>query len=389
MFIFILLFDFYLKNMVFIFVGVLFLFFIFWFNKEFWQSKKVLLIFLTFFVLLIISLFVFFNEIDPIEIAFKRLIYVFSLFFISYYGFIVGINLSIHNSQKDNFFMFLLYVFLFNAIVTIMAWFITTGGIMARYNFISPINQATSGNIHLTTIGMLILFENFNYKKLSSYLIFFIFLFNYFIAIVRAEQVILIFSLFLYFLLRTKNKLHIRVFIFAIILFITTIVLTLTNLFSYFISVFNDNSAIVRSAAIRDAIRLFKRYPITGIGYGMYPFFKDSSILIESVHNGIFGIMAETGIVGIVIFIIFMALIIATIYFLYNKSIIKNKYNTLISVFLMGNILRSFFQNSFIFPPPQMSYYLCVMLVWIFVGIILKQKNFYKKHIPLKTTGYL
>jgi len=347
-------------------------------SRYFFKAKKFLSIFIVLLVVSLISVLVFYNDFDSMTRVFKILFYVCLWFFVAYYGLTVGFNLSVSGSQKDKFFKFLQYVFLVNAIVTIIAWFTATGGVMGRYNFISPISNSTSANMHLSTLGVLISLENFNSRKATSYLILLIFLFSYLIAIVRAEQVVLLFSLFLFFLFKTKHKTHIKAFAFILIFFILLMLLATTSIYGYFASVFSDNSAGLRKAAIDDAIRLFKQNPITGVGYGMYGPLKNPVIELGSVHNGVFSMIAETGIIGVSLCVGIVISILKTVYSLYKNDLIKNKYNTTLSIILVASIMRSFFQNTHFFPPPpEMSYYLFGMLLWMFIGILFKQKSFY------------
>jgi len=377
-FILVLLFSAYLKEEIFFSVGVLFLVTLLCARKDFFKAKKYLSIFLIIFVVTLISVLIFYYDFDSITRVFKILFYVCLWFFVAYYGLTVGFNISIYGSQKDKFFSFLLYVFLVNAIVTIIAWFSTTGGALGRYNFVSPISNSTSANMHLTTLGVLIALEKYNFRKLSSYLVLFIFLFNFLIAIVRAEQVVLLFSLFLYFLIKTKNKMHIKAFALLLILVLSIMLIAMTSMNSYFTSMFSDNSAGLRTTSIEEAIRLYKQNPITGIGYGMYPSIKNPSVELGSIHNGVFSMIAETGIIGVSLCVGIVILVLRTVYFLYNKNIIVNKYNTALSIILITSIVRSFFQNTFFFPPPaEMSYYLFGMLLWMFIGVLIKQKSYY------------
>jgi len=377
-FVLVLLFCAYLKEEIFFSAGILFLISVLYLRENFFKAKKYLWIFIFLFVISLFSIIIILNDFDSITRVFKILCYACLWFFVAYYGFTVGYNLSVFGSQKDKFFTFLICVFLFNAIVTIIAWFTTTGGAVARYNFVSPISNATSANLHLTTLGVLIALEKFNYRKFSSYLVLLIFLLNFLVVIVRAEQVILLFSLFLYFLIKTKNKLHIKAFTLTILFLVSIMLLAMTNIFSYFTSVFSDDSAELRKIAIGDAVRLFKQNPITGIGYGMYSPLKNPGLELESVHNGVFSMIAETGIIGVSLYVGIFMLILKTVYFLYKKNIIYMKYNTTISIILFASIVRSIFQNTHFFPPPaEISYYLFGMLLWMFLGILIKQKSFY------------
>jgi len=376
-FVLVLLFCAYLKEEIFFSAGILFLISVLYLRENFFKAKKYLWIFIFLFVISLFSIIIILNDFDSITRVFKILCYACLWFFVAYYGFTVGYNLSVFGSQKDKFFTFLICVFLFNAIVTIIAWFTTTGGAVARYNFVSPISNATSANLHLTTLGVLIALEKFNYRKFSSYLVLLIFLLNFLVVIVRAEQVILLFSLFLYFLVKTKKQMHIKVFALTIVFFVSIMLLATTSIYSYLTSVFSDNSAALRKLAINDAVRLFKKNPLTGIGYGMYPPLKSPVVELGSVHNGVFSMIAETGIVGVSLCIGIVILILKTICFLYKTNIINNKYNKTISIILLASIVRSFFQNTHFFPPPaEMSYYLFGMLLWMFLGIFIKQKSF-------------
>lgn len=114
---------------------------------------------------------------------------------------------------------------------------------------------------------------------------------------------------------------------------------------------FGDNSTDSlesRAYLIRAAIQIIRNYPWFGVGlhnFGIacYGFFPGHSYFIKSVHN-IFLLMAsETGILGSIIFSIWLFYILK----IARNNIISdnNKSYTIISIGLMGGIIASIVQN--------------------------------------------
>ena len=110
----------------------------------------------------------------------------------------------------------------------------------------------------------------------------------------------------------------------------------------------------VRFETIVEALRIFYDNPIMGVGYGMYAGFNTSTItvgrtevILGSAHNGLGSILAESGLVGLVIIVLLLFSIFKNI----STRFTIKRTNSLflgIKVYIIINVL-SFFVSNFFF----------------------------------------
>lgn len=153
----------------------------------------------------------------------------------------------------------------------------------------------------------ILLFKNLNKKeKILATIVLFFGTFILFLTLSRLG--IILFLLFLglklYFSLKTLRKKIILLIVFILICLIVFIKTPLFYRFSYFQT--QDISQRVSLLVI--ALRVFLRNPIWGVGIGEFlyqiPFFstvKSGEFLIQPVHNIYFLILAQTGLVGLIL----------------------------------------------------------------------------------------
>jgi len=194
--------------------------------------------------------------------------------------------------------------------------------------------------------------KNFKYKKI-------IFLFFGIIILLtfsRATAIIFVIQLMLFLYLKTKNK-------FFFLLKATFVLFSL----SFIVFVFNpmglatrfltvgtllesndgqyDNSTAERLDVFFAGIKMFKDYPWFGIGYGNFQhfssFYMDFSPREVVAHNTYITILAELGIIGLLIFIAFL-------YFIF-KIVEKTKDSGLLVSFL-GYVFSIYFLVAQAFP---------------------------------------
>jgi O-antigen ligase len=133
------------------------------------------------------------------------------------------------------------------------------------------------------------------------------------------------------------------------------------------------NSVMGRKESYEQAINYFREKPLTGIGVGNYgtrnQFIGDNGALnFGAVNNIYLEILAETGGVGSVLFIIFIIWLIAELYGAYKKGENLTKLN-IVLIFL--GVLAIFIQYNFFST-------LYIIYIWAFLGL-LKSEIIYEK----------
>lgn len=310
----------------------------------------------------------------------KVLLNAFIWIFLAYYGYTFGKSISNSPERVNKFAVFLINLFMLNGMINIYAWYTTTGGVIARYNFISPITQSVSGGIVFSSLGFFLSLVYFDSKKLMSWFRIGIFLINIIIIVTRLEQIMFCLYAVYYFLLQLLLYKNVgkRVKLALIGSFIVIVILILgpniwTQMSPYYNNLFfaEGNDLIIRQSAIQDAIGIFKESPIVGIGYGMFGFNISNLTKMASAHNGFFSILAEWGITGMVVTLIFLTNVLIKSF----KSLLQkeklSKLDIVFVIFLQGIIFSFFISNFVLMPPPsERSYYAYGFIIWIFLGLI-------------------
>ncbi|UXX80595.1 O-antigen ligase family protein [Reichenbachiella carrageenanivorans] len=128
-------------------------------------------------------------------------------------------------------------------------------------------------------------------------------------------------------------------------------------------SMFNPESGYVRVISIIQGIEVFRNHWVTGIGLGNSPYF----IITQQIHNAYLSQAVETGILGILGFLIFNIYIIRRLYHITNKSSSNEKY---MSIILLSTIIFFLIQwlsfYSINIPTPWVVYSLSFVLFKLF-----------------------
>jgi len=311
-------------------------------------------------------------------VNFRILFNGFILLMIVHLAFLFGSNLN----TRDLFSFLRLFVFisLINSIANIFQWFSVSGGVVERYNFVSPILNTYSGGINLSSISFFITLSlNFRSKLFKSLLLI-IFFVNIVIIVSRLNQVIFLIQLILYILIRLKNtKQIVKLSFISTLGFIFFLLLINTNVFqsyliNYYSSFLNLSSVdySVRFNTYLDAIKIFISNPIFGIGYGFYSLKANNAFDLASTHNGFLSFLVEFGMVGTVVFL-FLSFFIIIKLFKYIHFL-DPIYNVL-SISTIIICITFFISNSDLLPPPsERTYYLFAFFSWIIIAFLIKKK---------------
>lgn len=274
---------------------------------------------------------------------------------------------------------FVLITFI-NSFTNIIHWYLVTGGVIERYNFISPITNNFFAGINLSSLAFyLTIATNFKSKFLKLFFLI-VFLFNIVIIVVRQEQFFfMLFFLFLYFvelLIKRKHLLK-NVLFLALILILLLFFLNFNRFFvDYYIRLFNFSSIdfSLRFETYRNAVNLFLSNPLFGVGYGNFILNLSEGINLASAHNGFFSMIAEFGLIGSLAMIVLFINILSKLVSRINKH--ASTITVIISTSILLSFLGFFISNSNFFPPPsERAYYLYTFIIWTFVGVIFQQKS--------------
>jgi O-antigen ligase len=309
-------------------------------------------------------------------------------------------------TQKDVKFLINLIIIcgLINSIVTSVYWLVSTGGVFDRYNFIPPIEL--SQGIHQNNMSILLVLSiavlvggNIrNYYKM--FLLFTIIMATLSISTVMVRQgwvtTLLVLVLFL-FLMRLKrgNEKNSNTSLISIstALFLIILIFNWSFIFELFGDIFNpiivsdntEGSWFLRFALIQNGFAVFLDHIALGVGYGHYSAYSivpiyvtGEAVFVSSPHNGIVTIAAETGIFGLICFLLINYYLVRGVYFVYNNSL--NLYASSISAavfsLLVFVIITQFISNTYILPlPTERLVVQGALLYWILFGTILSMKK--------------
>jgi hypothetical protein len=314
------------------------------------------------------------------NVYFKIAVNVIIWFILVNFNYNFGKVIADNENELNKFLSFIMNVFFINGITNVFVWFMQTGGVISRYNFISPITNTPSAGIELSILGFFLSIVLPNKNRFISIIYKIIFLINILIIVTRQEQIFFILCLGYYSLLvfkkfKGKRILVILTYIFLgifIILSARYFVSTYTN---YYANIFNSEGIdmLSRKIANDSALSLFHSSPIVGIGYGMFAALNTEGlrgVILNSPHSGIYSILSEWGVIGSILTSILFINILLVTHKMISKGIETKKIHLIYVIFLRGIIILFFISNSTLFPPPsERAYYLYGSIMWIFFGI--------------------
>jgi len=253
-------------------------------------------------------------------------------------------------------------------------------GILGECNF-------AAGKLGIFLPFILFLYQYHNYRKISIKALFFLIgvivvLMAIFLTGSRMGGVIAIFSLILFSLKERRQLIKLNTFFNILVISIVIV---------FFISIFGINIIIMNSSKINSIInryadldvfiktkgnlivdlslsqridclnagfKMFKDFPLTGVGLGNYVYkVKDySSFIFKYSHNTFISILAETGFIGFILFIGLFIQIGKQIYQRYRGSVYNDFYfylgisfvNLIIMLFFLHDFGNKYFWGMFV-----------------------------------------
>ena len=284
----------------------------------------------------------------------------------------------------------LFVLFAINSFADVLTWLIETNGQIGRYNFLPPITGSAGISIHFSSIGFIFGLSviknetNKTIRVLYRFLLLFLFL-GVLIILTRKSQMLFVFMYFMYSNLK-QNRNQNNKFLFAILIIaVFSIIISFVSSFEAFDSysgfLSKESQDIeMRAVMIASALDLFNKYPIWGVGYGMFvghnltPVYNnDLMIFLGSPHNGFAAILCELGLLGIIAYLSLNITILKQMYSAQN--IFKVKYGAksfyFISAFivLVGSSISFLYSNSVLYGPPnELTYINLAFINFLIIG---------------------
>lgn len=312
-------------------------------------------------------------------------------FFIIYFAYRFGVVVSSDRNRIKNLILLVVILTSINSFANLCLWLIQTGGAIGRYNFDTPITGSPGISAQLSTIGFFLGLALLKYydrgaRKLLL-LVMMLLLFSNIVIIFTRQSQVTFFIIGLFYYLISKKITFVRLFT---LICLGTVVLTLFIGFitlsgnsDVYLSV-NSTEATdvtIRFITISSAWDMFVNNPIFGIGFGMFSGHNKAAIYITGVetylaspHNGFFAILAEVGVLGMIIYLI-MNIIVLSVLNKTRKNLTDPFLKHLSSlIFIMQLIwsLSFFISNSNLFgPPSEYSYMSMSFISWILIGIVI------------------
>ena len=283
-----------------------------------------------------------------------------------------------------------------NAIVSLVAWAHATGGTFGRYNFVPPIELSQGVHMDRMIITFILAFALFVRGRAavrgSGPLLLIAMtatLASVATVFVRQGWLLLIVTTGACMLLSWRSisvRLKARAVAFAIVLSVVAVHLVATRygpeLQEYFASVFDAQSDDVagRRTLLTQAYEIFEEHPLIGVGYGHYAAYSETPIAVSSAyifvasaHNGMFMVLAETGIAGAICFaLIVVGAMVASVRARRNamQSGTRAVVTAIVSL-LVSFILIHLVANSSIIPlPTERVMTQNAFLLWFLLGIV-------------------
>ena len=147
--------------------------------------------------------------------------------------------------------------------------------------------------------------------------------------------VLLAYSL-IYAFMKQKSKFSFFYFLFSIFALVLAISMFVISSFSFrFTSIhFYDESVVQRGALIKDSLAMIKKHPVFGVGLNNFLANLPTSEKLQPVHNIFFLVLAETGFLGLGLFIWFLIKTFKRI--INHESVIKSMLIILSSILVLG-----------------------------------------------------
>ncbi|MES2276346.1 MAG: O-antigen ligase family protein [Bacteroidota bacterium] len=282
-----------------------------------------------------------------------------------------------------------------NAFVNVIAWLISTHGIIGRYNFTPPLTLSPGISIQYSSLGFLLCLpiiskHKAGYKLYALLFIQAILLLSILIIQTRQSQITFVIMCVLYFALTIKftiKKILVTIpFVLTGFIVIIVILAAIGSFDAYgTIDSAESTDVVIRVLMLQSAYGLFLANPVLGIGYGMFPGHNTTPIVVTgqdiylgSPHNGLAAIVCELGLIGLLLYIILIISITIKMNSI-RKSISQielKKYVTAVFVFQFIMMMTFLISNSHLFGPPSEPPYLCMAFIsWFMIGELIGTKQ--------------
>jgi O-antigen ligase len=276
----------------------------------------------------------------------------------------------------------IIYTGALNALITIIAWYLETGGVFGRYNFLPPLEQSQGIHVSYMVVVFLISFGireagvfNSKFEQFVIFITMILTIFSTLTVMTRGGWIVFILTFIVYITLSRRGSFGIvkrqsilpqiaLIFFGIIFVYYNSEGVLIESFLELFGDSFQDNSyssTFMRLVMIENAISIFLNNIFLGIGYGHYPAYSSvpvivsgQEIYVSSPHNGIITVLAEGGILGLSIYLWFCLSVMKELYKSYKYA--SNKLFAVISTAAFSLMLVEFFLqftgNSRILPIP-------------------------------------
>ncbi len=301
------------------------------------------------------------------------------IFFIAYN---TGKYLKISKTSIYLFLKFLLILCLINSVSNIYTWFVSTGGVVGRYNFTPVLVPSQGVSVQYSILGFLILLSSGNNlieKIQTRIIVLVIFFVSIIIIFSRQPQILFVAILVYYYYLNSDRHNRIKKIMYVILIplvsFVIYSIYSILGLLDIFQQSLDSDSidVLVRIASFNEALRIFFDNFFFGTGHGMFALYNELIIpvageqgVMTSPHNGLASCFSELGIIGLLC-ILFLLVTIYNLVFKYN-SVKSSLLKMLMSMYFVYT-LSLFISNFFLLPPPsEYIYYANAYVFWLLIG---------------------
>lgn len=376
--------------------------------KSFFQLDQLLSYQLIFFLIVLISYLMNITNVDSVseiysansgespsylywKIMLNGLIYVLS----TIVAYLLGRTVCSSKARFLEVYKFVITLCLINAAVNVLAWFISTGGSIGRYNFVPPITFSPGISIQYSSIGFLLglaALSAVDLKNKKKWVVFVLgtLLFSILIILTRQSQVSFLIMWIWYFY--KTNNMPIKTMLWAVPLLAFCLIggigaLYLTGGLDSYGGIDSTESVdvAIRVLMLNSAYEIFMNNPIFGIGFGMFVGHNTTPIVITGVpvylaspHNGVASILCELGLAGIITMFLMIIAVIRKMGQAIKqiKDPLLFKYCCAIFVVQVVFMLSVFISNFNLYGPPSEVPYLYLSFIsWFMIGSVIGIKN--------------
>lgn len=209
----------------------------------------------------------------------------------------------------------------FNAAVNLVAWLATTGGVIARYNFVPPMVGSQGISTLLSTLGFVLALVSRrfaptrdNRPRFALFMKLVILASSVVVIVTRQGQLTFLVALFLYLLMERPHRHHrggrggIAIVLAVLVVVALVIMVSGRDILTSYVQT-DSNDLLGRLANASAAFDVFRDNALFGIGYGtlgaehqLVFYVTGVPVRVASAHNGLASLAAETGIFGMATF---------------------------------------------------------------------------------------